>query len=128
MRLVITNFQTPMSKMKTKINKLAFDQKYYELSMDERISMYRDYCIEMNAYDSLIYEFDEQFFEDCFKDKMEVCRATCFGNVDWNDPYIWFDSYGNLETLTWQKVSKIIEDELDEIFDYPNIWEQYIHF
>ncbi|OPZ94105.1 MAG: hypothetical protein BWY74_00812 [Firmicutes bacterium ADurb.Bin419] len=53
-----------------------------------------DACNSWNgSLESLqVYEFDEEFFENFFQDKMEVARATFFGSIgNWNDDYIRFD-------------------------------------
>ena len=44
--------------------------------------------------------FDDDFWEIYFKnDPYEAARATYFGNIqNWNDEYIRFNGYGNLET------------------------------
>lgn len=44
--------------------------------------------------------FDDEFFEIYFSDNpQEAARATYFGDIrNWNDPYIRFNAYGNLET------------------------------
>lgn len=44
--------------------------------------------------------FDDDFWETYFKnDPYEAARATYFGNIqNWNDKYIRFNGYGNLET------------------------------
>lgn len=44
--------------------------------------------------------FDDEFFDIYFENKpYEAARATYFGNIqNWNDKYIRFNGYGNLET------------------------------
>ena len=44
--------------------------------------------------------FDDDFWKNYFKDNpYEAARATYFGNIqNWNDDYIRFNGYGNLET------------------------------
>lgn len=46
------------------------------------------------------HPFDDDFWETYFKDNpYEAARATYFGNIqNWNDEYIRFDGYRNLET------------------------------
>lgn len=58
--------------------------------------------------DDLLYDFDEYFFDTFFSSPMEAARATCFGNVNWGDKYIYFNGYGNLETTNdiWDKLDK----------------------
>jgi hypothetical protein len=55
------------------------------------------------------YEFDDDFFDNYFESKIEIARATFFGDIqNWNDDYIRFNGYGNLESLS----SYLYENEL----------------
>jgi len=84
-----------------------------------------------------VYDFDEYFFNTFFENNpYEAFRATFFGNIEsYNDEFIRFDAYGNLESLSdfsyyielTQYHSEIIDavttyqDEIDlpeEITDY----------
>ena len=58
---------------------------------------------------------------------MEAARATFFGKIDsWNDEYIKFNGYGNLESMDEYEVLEKIDDYLEEIFDNSDTWEDYI--
>lgn len=67
--------------------------------------------------------FDEDFWETYFKDDpQEATRATYFGNIQsWNDEYIRFNGYRNLETTksidyaTYQE--EILEAWLTQTFE-----------
>ena len=67
--------------------------------------------------------FDDDFWETYFKDDpYEAARATYFGNIqNWNDEYIRFDAYKNLETTNsidyepYQE--KILESWLEQIME-----------
>lgn len=67
--------------------------------------------------------FDEDFWETYFKDDpQEAARATYFGNIQsWNDEYIRFNGYRNLETTksidydTYQE--EILEAWLTQTFE-----------
>lgn len=58
---------------------------------------------------------DDEFWEIYFDDNpQEAARATYFGDIrNWNDPYIRFNSYGNLET-TYKIDYEPYEDEILE--------------
>lgn len=58
---------------------------------------------------------DNEFWEIYFDDNpQEAARATYFGNIrNWNDPYIRFNAYGNLET-TYKIDYEPYEDEILE--------------
>ena len=78
---------------------------------------------EINSYngnlDFLDYQpFDEEFFHVYFNDPYEAARATFFGEVrNWNDAYIRFNAYGNLESASDWEVAKECRDYADEIVD-----------
>lgn len=102
-----------------------FKEKYYDLSTSERIAMYNDWCAETG--NESIEHFDESFFDLFFSDRMEVCRATVYGNVDFSDEYIRFNAYGNLESFGESEALDIIENCLEEIFECEHIWREYIN-
>ena len=105
----------------------TFVEKFNELSLDERLTIFNTYCVEHGDPSNEIYSFDEEFFEINFSDPMEAARATFFGKIEsWMDEYIHFDAYGNLESLSEYEVLGEIEYYIEEIFDYPDTWEDYI--
>lgn len=74
-----------------------------------------------------VMEFDDDFFNTYFEGKpMEAVRAWHFGsdNNTWNDEYIRFNGYGNLETLTEYAYEEELKGSIDEIvsnlIDYQN--------
>ena len=63
-------------------------------------------------------ENDEDFFETYFYDRpYEVARAIFFGDYNYNDYYVRFDGYGNLETLSEYDYAQELEDSKDEILE-----------
>lgn len=65
-----------------------------------------------------VYEFDEEFFEIMFSSPAEAVRATFFGNIqNWMDDYIYFDGYGNLQSMTKFQLESEIEESADEIIE-----------
>lgn len=106
----------------------TFKEKFDELLMNEKIAIYREYLIESDHMDDEISDFDEYFFETFFQDNpYEAARATHFGKVNWSDPYIRFNAYGNLETMSDYDVQSEAEDHVEEIYEYPYVWESYIN-
>ena len=102
-----------------------FEQKFYELNTAQRIGLYNDWCAETgNEY---IEYFDENFFDTYFSDKMEVCRATVYGEVNFSDEFIRLNAYGNLESLTESEAMAIIEGNLKDIFEYESVWKEYVN-
>lgn len=63
-----------------------------------------------------VYEFDEEFFETMFSSPAEAVRATFFGNIqNWMDDYIYFNGYGNLESMSKFQFKSEIKESADEI-------------
>ena len=76
-----------------------------------------------------VYENDEEFFEMFFKGThpMEIARAICYGDYGYNDEYVRFNGYGNLESLSDYQYEKELKDNINEIVDelmenYNNIY------
>jgi len=104
-----------------------FKELFEDLDRSEKISIYNEYCLEHGCGEDMLQYFDEEFFDTYFEDKMEVCRATFFGDIkSWSDEYIRFNAYGNLESVSDLEAEDIVEDSLEEIFEHPDVWEDYI--
>lgn len=114
-----------------KISLEKFTEEFKNLTDREKIAIYNEYCLEHGDSDKMLYDFDDEFFEMAFEGKelMEICRATFFGHItSWNDEYIRFNAYGNLESLSeYDAVEEIYEyDAVEEIYEYEDVWEDYI--
>lgn len=109
--------------MKTKFE--IWKEYWDELDDGTKISIRNEYCREHNS-DEEIFSFDEEFFETFFSgsNAMEVARAVYFGNIqNWNDEYIKFNGYGNLESMSAYDAVKDTEDYyLDDIFNDDRSW------
>ena len=101
-----------------------------ELSDDELLDLWNEYCNEENM-DSYIYYNDEYFFEEIFANNVtEAVRAVCYGDYRYMDAYVVFNGYGNLESFnSWNlkdyiyisDLASYLEDNRfleDEYFDY----------
>lgn len=107
-----------------------FLEQWEELKDEEKLRLFQEYCSEVGCDDE-IYDFDDEFFNIFFEGKpMEAVRAAHFGNINcWNDDYIKFNAYGNLESLSiWQAVdvaSSYTKEiyKLDEFDDYIDMSE-----
>lgn len=65
-----------------------------------------------------VCEFNEEFFEIMFSSPAEAARATFFGNIqNWLDEYIYFNGYGNLESMSKFDFKSEIEESADEIIE-----------
>ena len=92
--------------------------------LKENIDTLDEICTECNCYDgSLEYytwcNHDEDFYDIYFKDKDEVARAVYYGgdNYRYDDPYVKFNAYGNLNTCNEWERDKDLIDGVEEIFD-----------
>ena len=104
-----------------------FEEEFNNLTASEKIGVYNEYCSESNNGDDAIYEFTEDFFREFFSDPYDAARAVFFGHIEsWNDEYIRFNGYGNLESLSEYEALHEIEYVLEEIYDHPSAWEMYI--
>lgn len=113
-----------------KISLEKFTEEFNNLSNNEKIAIYSEYCLEHGDSDNMIYNFDEEFFNMAFegKEPIEICRAaTFFGKINsWSDEYIRFNAYGNLESLNEFDAVEEAEGYVEDIYDYEDVWEQYI--
>jgi hypothetical protein len=109
--------------MKTKFD--IWKEYWDELDDSTKISIRNEYCREHNP-DEEIFSFDEEFFETFFSESkaIEVARAVYFGNIQsWNDDYIKFNGYANLESMSSYDAVKDTEDYyLNSIFENDSCW------
>lgn len=90
-----------------------------EVSIEDLGQLVQECNLWNGCLDWLDYqEFDSEFFNTYFyNNPMEAARATNFGDVNWNDDYIHFDGYGNLESASAQDYENELEDYKDEIIE-----------
>ena len=68
-----------------------------------------------------VYDFDDEFFNECFSSPAEAVRACFFGKINsWLDDYIRLNSYGNLESLTEQEYKDELQQYSQEIIKVAN--------
>ena len=83
----------------------------------------KDVVRELNSWNACleyleVYENDEEFFNTFFENNpMEVARAVYYGNFNYNDGYIKFNAYGNLETLSEYDYEELLKDNIEEVID-----------
>lgn len=76
---------------------------------------------EVNNWNSALeyleyYENDDDFFNAYFSSNvMDAVRAVSFGDYNYSDEYVRFDSYGNLESVSEYEYERKLEDNADEI-------------
>ena len=83
----------------------------------------RDAVSELNSWNNCldyldVYENDEEFFDMFFANNpAEVARAIYYGDFNYNDEYIKFNAYGNLETLSEYDYEELLKENVEEVID-----------
>lgn len=102
------------------MSKITFEELCENVSVD----MLKDMVSECNSWNGSLeeyymYSFDEEFFEMFFSGNIiEAVRATFFGSIDnWNDEYIYFNAYGNLESMSSYQYDNMLERNKEEIIE-----------
>lgn len=97
---------------------------FNELLENVDVDMLKDMVNECNSWDGSLedyymYSFDKEFFEIFFNGNIiEAVRATFFGHIDsWDDEYIHFNAYGNLESMSEYDYNDMLEENKEEIVD-----------
>ena len=83
---------------------------------------------ELNSWNSCLenldfWENDEEFFNTFFDNPMEAIRATYYGNYNYNDDYVKFNGYGNIDSYSEYERIEEIKDNVDDIVE--NLVEYY---
>lgn len=89
-----------------------------------------DVVNELNSWNNCLdylefWENDEEFFNSFFDSPMEAVRATYYGDYNFNDDYIRFNGYGNIESFSEYEKDEEIKGNIDDIVD--NLVEYYEH-
>lgn len=64
------------------------------------IRAWNNYCAD-ECMEDYIHGNDEYFFEEMFEKADEAVSAVCFGNYRYQDDYVVFNAYGNLDTFDY---------------------------
>ncbi len=83
---------------------------------ETKISSFMDYCSESGCDDEF-WDFDDEFFQMFAEGPMEICRATVYGKVNFQDEYIRKDAYGNFETLSYFEAVEEADRYKREIYE-----------
>ena len=87
-----------------------------------------DVVNELNSWNNCLenldfWENDEEFFNTFFDNPMEAIRATYYGNYNYNDEYVKFNGYGNIDSYSEYERIEEIKDNIDDIVE--NLIECY---
>lgn len=98
-----------------------FCEKWNELSDNDKLNLYQEYC-SYTGNGTDLFPFDDEFFNLFFEGKpLEAARATHFGEVNWSDEYISFNGYGNLKSYSNWEAIQLANDYISDIYD----WDRY---
>ena len=83
---------------------------------------------ELNSWNGCLenldfWENDEEFFNTFFDNPMDAIRATYYGNYNYNDDYVKFNGYGNIDSYSEYERIEEIKDNIDDIVE--NLVECY---
>ena len=81
-----------------------------------------DVVSELNSWNGCLdnldfWENDEEFFNTFFDNPMEAIRATYYGNYNYNDDYVKFNGYGNIDSYSEYERIEEIKDNIDDIVE-----------
>ena len=69
-------------------------------------------------------ENDGDFFESFFENKLDAVRATFYGDYKFNDDYVRFNGYGNLESFSEydmiEEIKAYIEEIVENLIEYKD--------
>ena len=87
-----------------------------------------DVVSELNSWNGCLenlefWENDEEFFNTFFNNPMEAIRATYYGDYNYNDEYVKFNGYGNIDSYSEYERIEEIKNNIDDIVD--NLIECY---
>lgn len=91
----------------------------------------KDAVRELNSWNGCMdyldfYENDEEFFSMMFEGKpMEAVRAAHYGEYNYNDYYVRFNGYGNLESFSEYDLEQELKSNVDEVIE--NLIEHQTH-
>jgi hypothetical protein len=113
---------------KTTVTRTKEDVMEYleSLGNSELVVIHNEYCDSINDMDSIISSNDEDFFETFFSGEvMDALRATSYGEWNFNDDYVMFNGYGNLESFNDPSdhidLGEIADDILENERNYSGI-------
>ena len=92
----------------------------------------KDAVRELNSWNACldyldVYNNDDEFFNMFFEGKpAELARAIYYGDFNYNDEYIKFNGYGNLETFSEYDYEELLEENIEEITENLIEYAEYI--
>ena len=77
---------------------------------------------ELNGWNGCLdwlefWENDGYFFDCVFENKLDVARAICYGDYNYNDDYVKINSLGNVVSYSEDGMIEEIKDDIEEIVE-----------
>ena len=109
-----------------KLKEMLINQMY-EMDEEDVLYIWNDYAYDCRP-DDVISENEEDVLNDLFRRPSDAIRAIYFGNYNFNDPWFYFNGYGNI-----QSVYSLIRDKnsivyLAELADWLIADERYENY
>lgn len=82
-----------------------------DLNDNDLIALWNDMAISEGYSNNVVYENNEDFFENNFTSPYEAVSACYRGEYSFNDSYVTFDGYANLKSCS----------DLSEVTDNPTL-------
>ena len=81
-----------------------------------------DMVQELNGWNGCLdwlefWENDGYFFDCVFENKLDVARAICYGDYNYNDDYVKINSLGNVVSYSEYDMIEEIKDSINEIVE-----------
>lgn len=97
------------------MNRQEIIDNIWNLSEQELIDLWFDYCEANSMWDDVIYQNDEFFFEDY--SQIEVAQKVVNGEWRYSDDYVKQNGYGNFVSFSYK--SEIMEHiDMDPFVDW----------
>lgn len=98
-----------------------------EMHEDDIVYLWNEYAYDCRP-DDVIYENTEDVLDEIFRTPSEAIRAIYFGNYTFNDPYMFFNGYANLESIY-----SVLNDEnsifyMDELVEWLIEDDRYTNY
>lgn len=93
-------------------------EQFKNLSYEEQIYIWNDFAIE-NSWETQVYENNEYFFKDFYNgNAYELARHIYYGEYDFNDDYLYYDTLGRLNSFS----------DMEDFYDIIDIDEMLVWF
>ena len=102
-----------MERIAKQLEELLLRDKDAMLNCVRELNSWND-CLDWLEF----YENDDDFFEMFFDERsLDMLHAMKYGNFDFDDEYVKFNGYGNLETYSYREMIEEVESCIEEIVE-----------